>query len=132
MKRLWEPTVGSFTRHEVRVIRKRDFPPLLAQVWQWYKPEWAIAGFWMAGVVPYNPDVVPESSFAPSEVFQTDDNTREESVFDLLTSPGNDDGLLTGPSAEPVTISQISCSSELQRYNHLLSLVLQRQILLYL
>ena len=69
LKRTWEPIVGQFTRQQVRLIKKADFPKLLAKMWLSFKPELAVAGFKMAGVVPFNNKAVPGSFLRPSEVF---------------------------------------------------------------
>ena len=54
VKRTWEPIAGQFTRQQVRLIKKADFPKLLAKMWLSFKPECVVAGFEMAGVVPFN------------------------------------------------------------------------------
>ena len=75
IKRVWQGIVGDFTRRERRVISKRDFPALINEVWKQYKPEWAEAGFQKAGIVPFNPDSVPESLLAYSEPFSSTSST---------------------------------------------------------
>ena len=57
---------------------KADFPKLLAKMWLSFKPEWAVAGFKMVGVVPFNNKAVPESSLTPSEVFADSDQFPRE------------------------------------------------------
>ncbi len=72
MKHVWQRVVGDFTRRERRVISKRDFPALLKAAWDQYKPEWTLGGFENAGVVPFNPQAIPEASLRPSQLFPQD------------------------------------------------------------
>ena len=52
-------------------------------MWLSFKPDWAVAGFKMAGVVPFNKQAVPESSLKPSEVFAAS-NSLERDKDSLL------------------------------------------------
>lgn len=83
-KHVWEPIVGHFTCRERRIIKKSDFPGLLKQLWSHFKPEWAVAGFRLAGVVPLNKDAIADSAYKPSEPFSasTDDNVVSAEVGD--------------------------------------------------
>ena len=69
-KDAYDAAAHSFFRRNRRYITKRDFPSLLSEVWQAYKPESAINGFRKAGVHPLNPHVVQESSTNYSTPFQ--------------------------------------------------------------
>ena len=42
LKHTWELIVGQFTRQQVRLIKKADFPKLLAKMWLSFKPEWVV------------------------------------------------------------------------------------------
>ncbi len=63
---------GGFTRRERRVISKQDFPALLKLAWDEYKPEWTLGGFKNAGVVPFNPQAIPQALLMPSQLFPPD------------------------------------------------------------
>ena len=78
LKCTWELIAGQFTRQQVRLIKKPDFPKLLTKMWLSFKPEWAVAGFKMAGVVPFNNKAVPDSFIRPSEVFAGSNSLQRE------------------------------------------------------
>ena len=122
LKRVWQATLGTFTRQEKRIVKKVDFPKLLAEVWQNNKPEWAVGGFQKAGVVPYNPEAVPEYAMRPSELLPAlDPEDMEEGEADLdenreitlaeelsTLNDDDDDEQLSGPSVEPAVLSSSS------------------------
>ena len=81
MKSAWDAATSDFVRRERRVITRRDFPVLLSQVWKnGYTKENGINGFKHAGIIPYNHEVVAESSVHYSELFAEPDLPTEESV----------------------------------------------------
>ena len=116
LKCTWEPIVGQFTQQQVRLIKKADFLKFLAKMWLSFIPEWAVAGFKLAGVVPFNNKAVPESFMRPSEVFSgsdslerdedddSDDDPFADCITDLLDVDSSENSLLTGPSADEVII----------------------------
>ena len=69
MKGTWQTAVADFTRRERRLISKSDFPRLLKQVWESFKSQWAVSAFSKTGIVPFNPNCIPDESFKLSEPF---------------------------------------------------------------
>ena len=117
LKRVWQATLGTFTRQEKRVIKKTDFPKLLADVWRQSKPDWIVGGFKKAGVVPYNPEIVLEYALRPSEMFPSQDPEDlevDEDEADEITLAEefvtHDNDYLSGPSVEPVSFVSTTLS----------------------
>ena len=69
MKGTWQTTVTDITSRERRLISKSDFPRLLKRVWESFKSQWAVSAFSKTGIVPFNPNCIPDESFKLSEPF---------------------------------------------------------------
>ena len=52
-----------------------------------FKPEWVVAGYKMAGVVPFNNKAVPESFIGLSEVFAGSNSLQREEDGDSDDDP---------------------------------------------
>ena len=115
LKRVWQATLGTFTRQEKRIVKKVDFPKLLAEVWQNNKPEWAVGGFQKAGVVPYNPEscslssssLSVESSSAKVISLFSSKSASPPSISSGSSAGSNSDGLNTPTS--PVAEASVLC-----------------------
>ena len=69
LKASWYKVVSEFTKQQKKPVTKKEFPSLLKKVWDSYKEENAINGFKKTGIHPFDKDVIPASSLAPSESF---------------------------------------------------------------
>jgi hypothetical protein len=70
LKSYWNETVDSYRRqHPRRPLGKIQFPKLFTQAWmRAATPSSAVSGFRSAGIYPFNPNVIPETALAPSNV----------------------------------------------------------------
>ena len=70
LKVYWNQALDTFRRkHPERSIGKLQFPKLFSEAW--YRaatPANAVSGFRASGIYPFNPNIFPETAFAPSPV----------------------------------------------------------------
>ena len=90
MKTAWDAATSDFVRRERRAIVRRDFPGLLNIVWKkGYKEENAKKGFERAGIVPFNSEVIPDSSLHYAEPFYPTQASSEPSEQSSTSTTDN-------------------------------------------
>ena len=70
LKSGWDDATDSFRRmYPGTPLNKQQFPRLFSRAWfKAATPQNAVSGFKASGIYPFNPDVFPETAFAPSSV----------------------------------------------------------------
>ena len=97
-------------QHPERSITKLQFGMLLSQAWgKACSVENGVNGFRACGLVPLNPDIIPESAYAPSQLFHNKENEAEgQDEQELTPGPSEERLLQMERESNPGTSSQVS------------------------
>ena len=107
LKVYWNEAVDKFRRqYPGRSLGKLQFPEIFSE--SWYRaatPKNAVSGFVGTGICPFNPEVIPDTAYAPSSVSDQPKPTQEERASTPSPSTSTDrldkvDELLSTPKIE--------------------------------